>query len=82
MVLARVELDTGREVRLERIYVEATYYGFLEGGSFASPPINSDPEMDVSVLVVGWFQDDPSVRDAPAELRAIPWDELAHEGPH
>jgi hypothetical protein len=143
MVLARVELDSGREIRLERLYLESTYYAVLEGypnagmnervlsrlpatatrlfqhspvhivnppvtpldggdgswsfgppetlprvicfGSFTSLPISSDSEMDASVLVVVWFQDDtsmPAGRDAPSELRAIRWDELAREGPY
>ncbi len=143
MGLARVELDSGREITLELLYLESTYYAVLEGypnagmnervlkrlpatatrlfpqspvhiitppvtpledrggswpfgppealprvicfGSFTSRPISSDPEMDVSVLVVVWFQDDntvPTGRDAPSELRAIRWDELAREGPY
>jgi hypothetical protein len=52
-------------------------------GCFTSGPVSSDPGVDLSSLVVVWFQDDiivPTRRDVPLCLRDLRWDELAADG--
>jgi hypothetical protein len=52
-------------------------------GWFNSGPVSSDPGVDLSSLVVVWFQDATIVstsRGVPSCLRDFRWDELAADG--